>query len=93
MINVCPELEKRLDSAWYRLQNAIRVNLDQRVSQIDMDELTVEKIEALADSTESALKQKLIIGRMRIQRELNRDDSQLAAERYINQQYPELKSA
>ena len=47
MIIVAKSLEKRLDNAWYRLQNAICEKHPNGISQNDCDEACVKMLEQL----------------------------------------------
>lgn len=48
MIVVCEQFQNRLDAAWYKLQEAEQSRFNHSISQFDLDEICVHRIEQLA---------------------------------------------
>lgn len=55
MIVVCSDLEKRLDSVWYRLQRLEQERVEGSISQLDLDEACVARLEKTVDRLEGKL--------------------------------------
>ncbi len=47
MIVVCKDFDLRLDMLWYRLQNATLKKCGWKINQVDLDSLTLDRLESL----------------------------------------------
>ena len=58
MLVVCERLDERLEKVWYRLQRLEQARLDHSISQIDLDEACVARLEQVVGYLEAEVQNK-----------------------------------